>query len=466
MKYLFHKKSVQALLLQNNNKHIQKTLGAFDLVLLGIGAIVGIGILVLTGVIAATHAGPAVIFSFMLSAFVCTFVAFCYAEVASTIPSSGGVYTYSYVTIGEFVAFLTGWAQILMYVLSVAAVANGWSAYFISFIKGFHIELPKVLYTVPQQGGIMNLPAICIILIITWVLSQGVKESKRVTNIMVGMKLFIILLFVIVGIFYVRPTNWTPFMPFGVQGVITGAAAVFFAFLGFDAVATAAEDVKQPQRDLPIGIIGSLLVCTFLYVVVSLVLTGMVPYQLLNVSDAMAFALQRVGQNFTAGILSVGALAGIMSVILAYLYAGVRIVYSISRDHLLPKAFSRTNAKTNAPVFTTWMMGLAGAALGGFVDLKALSDFINMTALLTFIMVALAVIILRKTNADLPRGFKAPLVPFLPLFTIGCCLFMMTRLSGVTWLYFGVWIALGACAYYLYTRKQTRPVSEPKGKIS
>ncbi len=465
MRYLFQKKSVHDLLLQNQNKTLQKTLGAFDLILLGIGAIVGIGILVLTGMVAANYAGPSVIFSFMMSAFVCTFVAFFYAEIASTIPASGGVYTYSYVTVGEIVAFLIGWSQILMYILAVAAVANGWSAYFISLLEGFHIELPKALYTVPQQGGIMNIPAIVIVLLITWVLSQGVQESKKINNIMVGIKVFIILLFIIVGIFYVKPENWTPFMPFGAEGVMAGAAAVFFAFLGFDAVAAAAEEVKNPQRDLPIGIIGSLVACTFLYVIVSLILTGMVPYKLLDVSDAMAFALQSVGQNLIAGILSVGALAGITTVILAYLYAGVRIIFSMSRDSLLPKSFARVNRKKQAPVFSTWIIGITASCLGGLVDLGALSDFINMIALLTFIMVALAVIVLRKTHADIPRGFKTPFIPYVPIFTIGCCLFMMTRFPVRTWGYFALWLMLGAAAYYFYTKHAEYVINHAKKKV-
>jgi APA family basic amino acid/polyamine antiporter len=464
MKQLFRKKSVRDLL-SGRNKSLEKTLGAFDLVLLGIGAIVGIGILVLTGMVSAKYAGPSVIFSFILSAIVCTFVAFCYAEVASTIPASGGVYTYSYITVGEIVAFLVGWSQTLMYVLAVAAVANGWSAYFVSLLHGFGLALPKALYTVPSQGGIMNMPAIAIVLLLSWVLTQGAKESKRITNIMVGIKLFIILLFVIVGIFYVKPANWTPFMPFGFQGVVAGAAAVFFAFVGFDAVATAAEEVKRPQRDLPIGIIGSLIACTILYIIVSLVLTGMVPYKLLNVSDAMAFALHAVGQNLAAGILSVGALAGITTVILAYLYAGVRILFAMSRDRLVPKPFAKMDQKTNAPVFSTGVLGLVGAGLGGFIDLQALSDLINMIALLTFIMVAWAVMALRKTHADLPRGFKAPLVPYLPMVVIICCVFLMTRLTPDTWIYLSVWLVLGVFSYYLYTKPSSYEVKRTKENI-
>lgn len=451
MKQLFRKKSIQDLLL-NRDKDLQKTLGAFDLVLLGIGAIVGIGILVLTGMIAANYAGPSVIFSFILSAVICTFVAFCYAELASAIPASGGVYTYSYITVGELVAFLMGWAQMLMYTLAVAAVANGWSAYFVSLLEGFGLKLPKALHTDPMQGGIINIPAAAIVLLITWVLTQGAKESKRITNIMVGIKILIIVVFVAVGIFYVKPTNWMPFMPFGFKGVIAGAATVFFAFLGFDTVAAAAEEVKRPQRDLPIGIIGSLIVCTILYVIVSLILTGMVSYKLLDVSDAIAFALHAVGQNVVAGIVSVGALAGITTVILAYLYAGVRMLFAISRDQLLPKAFSSMHPKTNIPTFSTWLLGLTAAALGGLVNLQALSDLINMIALLTFMMVALSVILLRKTHANLQRGFKAPLVPYLPMLVIGCCLFLMTSFASETWLYLAVWLALGMVSYYLYTK--------------
>ncbi|UOY91612.1 amino acid permease [Ectobacillus sp. JY-23] len=455
MNQFFHKKSIQEIM-GNRDKGLEKTLGAFDLVLLGIGAIVGIGILVLTGMIAANYAGPSVIFSFILAAIICTFVAFCYAELASALPTSGGVYIYSYLTVGELVAFLIGWAQMLMYILAVAAVANGWSAYFVSLLNGFGVEIPKAWHTDPMQGGFANIPAIVIVLLLTWVLTQGAKESKRITNMMVMIKIIIIALFVVVGIFYVKPDNWTPFMPFGVEGIIGGAAAVFFAFLGFDAVAAAAEEVKNPKRDLPIGIIGSLVICTILYVVVSLILTGMVPFEQLDVSDAMAFALHAVGQDMVAGILSVGALAGITTVILAYLYAGVRMLFAMSRDKLLPQTFSRMDAKTNTPVFSTWLLGLLAAVLGGFVDLKALSDLVNMIALLTFIMVAISVIILRRTHTNLQRGFTAPFVPYLPVLVIVCCAYLMLKLNHLTWMYLAFWLILGAISYYLHGKFQMK----------
>ncbi|WP_235356972.1 amino acid permease [Bacillus alveayuensis] len=463
MMNLLQKKSITHLLSQK--KTLQKTLGAYDLILLGIGAIVGIGILVLTGVAAANDAGPSIIFSFMLAALVCGFVAFCYAEIASTLPVSGGVYTYAYVTIGEVVAYLIGWTQLLIYVLSAAAVANGWSAYFLSLLEGFHLHIPKMLSSVPQQGGMVNLPAVCIILLMTWVLSKGVQESKKVNNTMVAIKLSIILLFIIIGIFYVKPENWDPFMPFGWKGILAGTATVFFAFLGFDAVATAAEEVKNPQRDLPIGIIVSLGVCTLLYVIVCLVLTGMVPYHLLNVSDAMAFALHEVGQNFAAGVISVGAIAGITTVIFVYLYATVRVLFSMSRDHLLPKRFSMVHSHSQAPVFSTWIAGFTGAAIAGFIDLRALSNLVNIGALLTFVMVALSVIILRKTHPNLQRGFKAPLVPYLPILTIACSIFLMTRLALEAWLYFGIWMIIGLSIYFIYRTKRQKDSYQEQANI-
>ncbi|MCF2132622.1 amino acid permease, partial [Strepomyces sp. STD 3.1] len=289
MSDLLKKKSITQLLKQGESKTLEKTMGAFDLTLLGIGAVIGTGVLVLTGLVAANDAGPSVIISFILAAIVCGFAALCYAEFASTLPVSGSVYTYTYATIGESVAHLMGWTLLSVYILTTATVASGWSSYFNQFLEGFNLGLPKELVTIPADGGIVNLPAIMITLLITWLLSRGTKESKKVNNFMVLVKLVVIGLFVIVGAFYVKPENWTPFAPFGIEGIMAGSAAVFFAFLGFDALSTSAEEVKNPQRDLPIGIIASLVVCTVIYVLVCLVMTGVVPYTELNVPEAMAY---------------------------------------------------------------------------------------------------------------------------------------------------------------------------------
>jgi basic amino acid/polyamine antiporter, APA family len=456
MSGLFRRKSVERIL-QNNNekKSITKSLGAMDLTLMGVGAVIGTGVLVLTGLVAARDAGPAVIFSFILAAIVCGFAALCYAEFASTIPVSGSAYAYTYITIGEFIAHLMGWTLLSVYVLTTSAVAGGWSAYFAGFLEGFGIHLPKEFITIPGQGGVVNLPAILIILGITWLLSKGTKESKKINNAMVVIKIGVIALFLVVGVFYVKPENWTPFLPFGVEGVIAGASAVFFAFLGFDALSTSAEEVKNPQRDLPIGIIASLAICTVIYVAVCLVMTGMVPYHELNVPEAMAYVLHAVGQDAVAGIVAAGAIIGIMAVIFAYIYATTRIFYSMGRDGLLPKAFAKMNPKTQAPTMTTWLSGLIAAFVAGFIDLKDLANLANIGALLTFAMVGLSVIILRKSHPTLKRGFRVPLVPILPIISIGACVFLMYNLPSSTWLYFGIWIVLGIAVYFGYSKKNS-----------
>jgi len=463
---LFKKKSIEQLLEQSQNKSLVKTLGAFDLTLLGIGAVIGTGVLVLTGLVAANDAGPAVIFSFILASIVCGFAALCYAEFASTIPVSGSVYTYTYATIGEVVAHLMGWTLLSVYLLTMSAVANGWSSYFNNFLEGFGFSLPKELITIPANGGLVNLPAICITLLITWLLSRGTKESKKVNNFMVLVKLFIILLFIIVGAFYVKPSNWTPFMPYGIEGVVTGGAAVFFAFLGFDALSTSAEEVKNPQRNLPIGIISSLVICTIIYVAVCLVMTGVVSYKELNVPEAMAYVLHSVGQNAVAGVIAAGAVIGIMAVIFAYIYAATRILFSMSRDGLLPKAFAKTNEKTGVPTLSTWLVGIIGALISGFIDLKELANLANIGALLTFGMVGVSIIILRKTHPTLKRGFTMPFVPVLPILSVLSCLFLMINLPKTTWLYFSIWIVLGIVVYVSYSRKHSRLTSKEMKKAS
>ncbi|WP_028544532.1 amino acid permease [Paenibacillus taiwanensis] len=454
MAELFRKKNVEQMLLQSKSKSVTKSLGAMDLTLLGIGAVIGTGVLVLTGLVAARDAGPAVIFSFIMAAIVCGFAALCYAEISSAIPVSGSVYTYSYATIGEFVAHLMGWTLLSVYVVTTSAVASGWTGYLNNFLSGFGLDLPKELITIPSQGGLVNLPSMMIIMFITWLLSRGTKESKKVNNIMVAIKLGVILLFIVVGVFYVKPSNWTPFMPYGFEGVMSGAAAVFFAFLGFDALSTSAEEVKNPQRDLPIGIITSLGVCTLIYVVVCLVMTGMVPYTELNVPEAMAHVLHVVGQDAVAGVIAAGAIIGIMAVVFAYIYATTRVFYSMSRDGLIPKMFAKMNKK-EAPTTAVWLTGLVSAFVSGFIDLKELSNLANIGALLTFAMVGVTVMILRKTHPNMQRGFKVPLVPLLPIISVGCCLFLMVNLPLQTWLYFGIWLLLGVIVYFGYSRRHS-----------
>ncbi|MRX54536.1 amino acid permease [Bacillus idriensis] len=462
MNSLFRKKSITEMVKQSEQKSLDRTMGAFDLTLLGIGAIVGTGIFVLTGVVAAEAAGPALILSFILSGIACALAAFCYAEFASSVPISGSVYTYTYATLGELFAFLIGWDLMLEYLLATSAVATGWSAYFQSLLAGFDIALPEVITSAPGagKGGLIDLPAVFIIFLITALLSKGIKESTRVNNIMVFVKLAVIVAFIIAGVWYVKPANWTPFVPFGFDGIVTGAATVFFAYIGFDAVATAAEEVKRPQRDVPIGIIASLTVCTILYIAVSLILTGMVPYTELNVADPVSFALHYVGQNTLAGFVSVGAIAGITTVLLVMMYAQVRISFAMSRDGLLPSVLSSVHSVFKTPFKNTWITGSVAAAIAGFVDLTTLAHLVNLGTLAAFTLISIAVIVLRKTHPNLERAFKVPFVPVFPAISALFCIYLMTSLPGITWTAFFIWISIGTIIYFVYARKNSKLAKE------
>ncbi|WP_430622346.1 amino acid permease [Bacillus cereus] len=433
--------------------------------MLGVGSIIGTGVLVLTGLVAARDAGPAVIFSFVLAAIICGFIALCYAEIASTLPASGSVYTYSYATIGEFVAHLVGWSLLLIYIVATAAVAAGWTGYFHNLIKGFGLEIPKALVTIPSHGGIVNLPAVIITLILAWMLSRGTRESKRINNIMVLIKIGMILLFITVGIFYVKPMNWVPIAPYGLSGVFTGGAAILFAFTGFDILATSAEEVKDPKRNLPIGIIASLIICTIIYVMVCIVMTGMVSYKELNVPEAMAYVMEVVGQGKVAGAIAAGAVIGLMAVIFSNMYAATRVFFAMSRDGLLPKSFAKVNKKTGAPTFITGLSGIGSSIIAGFIDLKELVNLVNIGSLVTFALVCLSVIILRKSHPNLKRGFMVPFVPVLPSVSIVCCVFLMLILPLRTWMYFSIWITIGAVIYFFYSIKHSNLNEETISKL-
>ncbi|UIJ69647.1 amino acid permease (plasmid) [Bacillus cereus] len=451
---VFRKKSISTLLAQSSTKEesLKKELGAFDLTMLGIGAIIGTGIFVLTGVVAAEHAGPALILSFLLSGLACVFAALCYAEFASTVPVSGSAYTYSYTTFGELIAWILGWDLILEYGLASSAVASGWSGYFQGLLNGFGIILPTSLTSAynPAVGTYVDLPAICIIFLMTFLLTIGVKKSARFNALMVTIKLLVIALFIGVGVFYVKPENWTPFMPFGFSGVTTGAATVFFAYIGFDAVSTAAEEVKNPQRNMPIGIIASLTICTILYIVVSLILTGIVPYNQLDVKNPVAFALQYIQQDWIAGFISVGAIAGITTVLLVMLYGQTRLFYSISRDGLLPKVLSTIHPKTKTPVHNSWITATMVAIFAGFIPLNELAELTNIGTLFAFIIVSIGIIILRKKQPQLPRAFHVPLVPWVPILAVLFCGYLALQLPTITWIGFVIWLLIGLVVYFSY----------------
>lgn len=454
---LFRRKNVGELLKKKGDVQLKQTLGAFDLVLLGVGAIVGTGIFILPGTVAAQHSGPAIVFSFIIAAVVCALAGMCYSEFSSSVPVTGSAYTYGYIVFGELVAWIVGWALLLEYGLAVAAVATGWSAYLNSLLAGFNMTLPKTISGSfnPADGTYLNVPAMVIIFTIALLLTLGIKESAKLNTIMVIIKVSVILLFIGVGIFYIKPTNWQPFMPFGMTGVMNGAALVFFAYLGFDAVSSASEEVKNPQRNMPIGIIGSLFICTILYVAVSLVLTGIVSYTHLNVSDPVSFAMQIVHQDWVAGVISLGAVVGMMTVILVMSYGGTRLLYALGRDGLLPKSMSDLNKKYKTPVKNTWTFAILTAFCAGVVPLSKLAELVNMGTLVAFTIVSIGVIYLRKNKSIPSGGFKVPFFPIIPILSFLLCLFLITQLSVHTWIACGIWFVLGLLIYFAYGKKHS-----------
>ncbi|MFA6070727.1 MAG: amino acid permease [Janthinobacterium sp.] len=438
---------------------LAKVLGPFDLVLMGIGAIVGTGIFVLTGTGALT-AGPALSLSFVVAAVACCFAALCYAEFASTVPVAGSIYTYSYATLGELAAWMIGWDLLLEYGLAAAAVSVGWSGYFQSLLAGFGITLPAVLTAAPGAlPGVttfINLPALVIMLLLTAMLGWGVRESARLNNIMVAIKVGVVLLFIIFGARHVQPANWQPYMPFGYHGMLSAAALVFFAFIGFDAVTSAAEEVKKPSRDLPIGIIGSLAVCAVLYVVVSAIMTGIVPYQkFLGVDHPVSLALQYAGENWIAGFVDLGAILGMTTVILVMAFGQTRIIFAMSRDGLLPKRLSTVHPRFHTPFFATWLVGIVFGLIAAVIPLNILAELINIGTLAAFTMVSIAVVVLRKKRPDLPRAFRCPGVPYVPALAVILCVGLMTFLSWVTWMAFTIWLVIGLVIYFGYARRRS-----------
>ena len=438
---------------------LAKVLGPFDLILMGIGAIVGTGIFVLTGTGAVT-AGPALTLSFVVAAIACGFAALCYAEFASSVPVAGSIYTYTYATLGELAAWMIGWDLLLEYGLASAAVSVGWSGYLQSLLASYGYQLPVALTAapgaVPGVATIVNLPALAIMLVLTAMLGWGVRESARMNNIMVAIKVGVVLLFIFVGAPHVKPDNWQPFMPYGYNGMLSAAALVFFAFIGFDAVTSAAEEVKRPERDLPIGIIGSLAVCTILYVIVAGIMTGIVPYkEFLGVDHPVTLALQYAGENWMARVVDAGAILGMTTVILVMAYGQTRIIYAMSRDGLLPKKLSTVHPKYQTPFFATWMVGLFFGVVAAFVPLNILTELINIGTLAAFSLVSIAVIIMRKKRPDLKRTFRVPFVPLIPALAVIFCVMLMTYLSWHTWVAFAIWIALGLIVYFTYSRKRS-----------
>ena len=493
MSQLLRTKNIDALIAESEEpgKRLQKTLGPWSLAALGVGAVIGSGIFTLTGTAAAgltlsyrsilhapvldllwhgtdavstigrPGAGPAVTLSFVLVAIACAFAALCYAELASMIPIAGSAYTYAYATLGEIFAWIIGWDLILEYAVSNMAVAVGFSAYLNDILDGvFGVRLPKeiagpIFAAGVPTGSWFNLPALIVLLILTWILVRGVKESAGANNLMVAVKVIAILIFVFGAARVIKPENWHPFMPNGFSGVLTGAAIVFFTYIGFDSVSTAAEECKNPQRDLPFGIMATLVICTLLYGSVSLVLTGISHYTTLNNDAPVANALKAVGLDNLRSAVSAGALVGMLSSLLVFQYGQARVWFAMSRDGLLPGLFSRVHSVHRTPHISTWVAGLAVGIPAGVWDIGTFADLSNIGTLFAFALVSAGVMVLRKKQPDRHRAFRVPLVPLVPILSILSCLLLMMSLPLETWIRFFVWLAIGLVIYFSFGKKRS-----------
>ena len=491
-------KSPQELIDEGENSQLKKTLNAFDLIVLGIGAVVGTGIFTIIGsaIVGSSDgagAGTAIVISMLLAAIASVFSALSYSEIAAMIPVAGSAYTYTYATMGEFMAWMVGWILMLEYAIGNITVASAWTGYFVQFLKGFKHILPAFIVNCPlwlrndyrtmyelcnkynwnPQDFMpflnlpfninipiaINIPAIAIVLILTLLLIKGVKESTKVATIMVGVNMFIIVSFIVVGSFYVKPEHWMPFAPNGLEGIFSGAFIIFFAYIGFDAVSTAAEETKNPQRDLPIAIMGTLLICTILYVCAALVLTGIVPFNFIDTQAPLAHAMRFIGMNWYAGLLSVGALCALTSVLLIYQLGTTRILWAMSRDRFLPKSLNAVHKKYKTPHVMTWLSGLIVIVCALFMDLNLSAELCNFGTFTSFIIICIAVLILRKTEPDRPRPFKVPFCPWFPIFGILTCLARMYckfSSKATSALYFIVWLVIGVVIYTAYSYRSKR----------
>jgi len=448
---------LEADLSEQSGHALKKSLGVWGLTALGVGAIIGTGIFVLTGKAAALNAGPAIIISFVIAGVVSALAALCYAELASTVPVSGSAYTYVYATLGELLAWIIGWGLILEYALGAATVAIGWSGYFCDFVgQAFHWIVPKTFSAGPFDGGAVNVPAAFIIVLITALLVRGTSESNTVNKIIVSVKLAVVLFFIVIGIGRVNPANWHPFSPFGVGGIISGAALVFFAYIGFDAVSTSAEEVHNPGRDLPRGILGSLAICTVLYIIVSAVLTGIVPYTQLNVPSPVSFSLIQIGLGWAGAIVAVGAIAGLTTVLLVLLYGQSRVFFAMSRDGLLPRVFARVHPTFRTPYVSSILIGSVVAAVAAVGNLAVVANLVNIGTLAAFTLVSVGVIILRNRAPEMKRGFRVPGSPVVPILSaIGAIGLATFGLPLATIGLYLVWLALGLAIYFSYSRKRS-----------
>ena len=449
---LFRRKSIDELQAAAAASGMLKNLAAVDLLMLGIGAVIGTGIFVLTGVAAAKYAGPAVPLSFILSGLTCALAGLAYAEFASIVPASGSAYTYAYASLGEFIAFIVGWNLILEYTVTSSAVAVGWSGYVVGLFASAGLVLPHELVVAPEEGGIFNLPAVLITLFLSFLLVRGTKESVKLNRILVFVKLAAIFLFLVLAAPHVDATNWEPFLPFGYSGVVSGAAIVFFAYIGFDAVATTAEECRNAARDLPVGIIGSLFICTLLYAVVAAVLTGVVPYSMLDTAEPVAFALRHIGYNVGSAIVAVGAICGITTVLLVLLYGQSRIFFAMSRDGMVPANVCKIHRRFHTPYRVTILGAIFVSVIAGVFPIGMIAEMANIGTLSAFLIASIGVMVLRKTEPDLKRNFKCPAVWLIAPLAVLSCGYLMANLPLATWHRFGFWILFGLCVYFGYSR--------------
>ncbi|MER6997044.1 amino acid permease [Streptomyces sp. NPDC000410] len=481
---LFRTKTVEQSILDTEEPEhaLKKTLSAWDLTVFGVGVIIGTGIFVLTGKVAKETAGPATALAFVAAGVVCALAALCYAEFASTVPVAGSAYTFSYASLGELTAWIIGWDLVLEFALGTAVVAVGWSGYVRSLMANVGWDMPAALSGPDVPGGTFDVLAFVLVLLLTVVLVIGVKLSARITAVVVAIKVTVVMIVIIAGLFFVKGANYQPFIPparpqaagggldaplvqvlfgftptdFGVMGIFTAAGVVFFAFIGFDVVATAAEETKLPQRDMPRGILGSLLICTVLYVAVSLVVTGMQHYSELSVSAPLADAFKAVGHPFYAGVISFGAAVGLTTVCMILLLGQTRVFFAMSRDGLLPRFFSITHPRFGTPYRPTILLGVVIAIVAGFTSINELATLVNIGTLFAFVVVALGVIILRRTRPDLHRAFRTPWVPLIPILSIAATVWLMLNLPAETWIRFAIWMAIGVVVYFLYGRSHSR----------
>lgn len=451
----------------SGNAQLKRSLGRLDLTAMGVGTIVGAGIFVTTGVAAATKAGPAIMLSFVLAGAVCTLVALCYSELATMVPVSGSAYTYTYATLGETPAFLVGWNLVLEFIVAGSAVAIGWSGMFSSALKSFGVALPKALTAAPSEGGIVNLPAILIIAAIAAVLAGEVRLTARVTKALVTLTIGVLVVIVTIGAPHIQPANWAPFAPFGVRGVIGGAAVAFFAFLGFDVVATSAEESRSPRRDLPFAIVATVVIATVLYIAVSAVLTGVSPYPTLNSEAPVATVFSTLNMGWIGGLILAASVVALTKGLLMIVYGQTRLVFAMCRDRLLPPALATTGQK-GTPVRLAALLGAVGALIAGFVPIDVVAELVNIGALFAFALVSIGVLVLRRVEPHRERPFKTPLVPVVPLLALAGCVLLAATLEPLTWVRFGVWLVAGIALYAAYGRQRSllaaKPVLEPVAK--